>query len=391
MGTVSFIKPRHKKNRFIRFAILEYFTSNLEKMTNPCVVMAVLACLLASQASAEDFCNGKDNGYYADPSNCIKYYHCFNGVTEEHLICPEENGVQEMYDPEHTWCNYPNKVECGDRPVCDKNDENCDEGTTSKPDPTGTPDFVCPEHSGYFADPKNCIKYYHYYNDVVEEHITCPLDNAGIQEHFAPDRVQCDYPDRVDCGDRPICDENDENCIEPASTVSTITPPTGNPDFDCPSPSGYFADPNNCIKYFHCLEGNVEEHITCPNVNGKQECFDEVNIWCDWPERVNCGNRPICDENDENCNEATTAPTVPTVPTDPTAPTTTPKQDACTKYGTCQLNPDALGPYHSEGPCERCFCQCTAAGRYEEVCCEPGLYFNEKINQCDWPFNIPEC
>ena len=88
---------------------------------------------------------------------------------------------------------------------------------------------------------------------------------AGIQEHYAPDRVQCDYPDRVDCEDRPICDENDENCIEPASTVSTITPPTGNPDFDCPSPSGYFADPNNCIKYYHCFEGNVEEHITCPN------------------------------------------------------------------------------------------------------------------------------
>ena len=39
--------------------------------------------------------------------------------------------------------------------------------------------------------------------------------------------------------------------------------------------------------------------------NGKQECFDEVNIWCDWPERVNCGNRPICDENDENCNTVT--------------------------------------------------------------------------------------
>ena len=36
--------------------------------------------------------------------------------------------------------------------------------------------------------------------------------------------------------------------------------------------------------------------------NGKQECFDPVNTWCDWPERVNCGNRPICDENDENCN-----------------------------------------------------------------------------------------
>ena len=56
---------------------------------SPCVVLAIFASLLASQASAEDFCNGKKNGYYADPNNCIKYYHCFNGVTEEHLICPE--------------------------------------------------------------------------------------------------------------------------------------------------------------------------------------------------------------------------------------------------------------------------------------------------------------
>ena len=86
---MSFIKPRHNKNRFIRVTILEYITSNLEKRMNPGVVLAVLASLLALQASADDFCNGKDNGYYADPNNCIKYYHCFNGVTEEHITCPE--------------------------------------------------------------------------------------------------------------------------------------------------------------------------------------------------------------------------------------------------------------------------------------------------------------
>ena len=56
---------------------------------NPCAVLAILVSLLALQASAEDICNGKDNGYYADPNNCIKYYHCFNGVTEEHITCPE--------------------------------------------------------------------------------------------------------------------------------------------------------------------------------------------------------------------------------------------------------------------------------------------------------------
>ena len=34
-----------------------------------------------------------------------------------------EDGVQELYDPTHNWCNYPNKVDCGDRPICDENDD----------------------------------------------------------------------------------------------------------------------------------------------------------------------------------------------------------------------------------------------------------------------------
>ena len=84
--------------------------------------------------------------------------------------------MQELYDPEHNWCNFPTKVDCGDRPICDRNDENCDEpavSTTPKDD-----DFECPEEAGYFGDPKNCIKYYHCYNGIVEEHITCPKDEG---------------------------------------------------------------------------------------------------------------------------------------------------------------------------------------------------------------------
>merc|ERR1712179_180565 len=248
----------------------------------------------ATQSLADDFCAGHTNGYYADPANCIKYYHCFDGRVQEHLTCPKEQGVQECYDPEHVWCNFPDKVNCGDRPICDEKDENCNEATTKKPD-----DFECPAESGYFADPKNCIKYYHCFNGIPEEHKICPHDEAG-----------------------------------------------------------------------------------------KQELYDPAHEWCDHPERVDCGNRPICDENDENCVEGTT---VPTIPTDPTAPTTTTKADRCAAYGPCQMSPDSLGPYKAEGPCDQCFCQCVAAGVYDEVCCEPGLVFNERINQCDWPFNIPDC
>ena len=89
-----------------------------------------------------------------------------------------EDGIQELYDPTHTWCNYPNKVDCGDRPICDENDENCNAAPTTDPTaPTKAP-FECPESSGYFADPNNCMKYYHCFNGVVEEHLNCPLDEG---------------------------------------------------------------------------------------------------------------------------------------------------------------------------------------------------------------------
>ena len=75
----------------------------------------------------------------------------------------------------------------------------------------------------------------------------------------------CDHPERVDCGERPICDKNDQNCIYPSTVAPKTTTPI--PPFECPTPNGYFPDPKNCIKYFHCFENVVEEHITCPKGN----------------------------------------------------------------------------------------------------------------------------
>ena len=31
---------------------------------------------------------------------------------------------------------------------------------------------------------------------------------------YNPDLVQCDFPDRGNCGDRQVCDECDKNCHE---------------------------------------------------------------------------------------------------------------------------------------------------------------------------------
>ena len=150
------------------------------------------------------------------------------------------------------------------------------------------------------------MKYYHCFNGVVEEHINCGLDagkshlvtsidyyiltietylhvllwnicffelSAGKQELYDIGHNWCDHPERVDCGDRPICDEKDENCNEPSTPSTKSTPPM--PDFECPQPNGYFADPTNCIKYYHCYENVVEERITCP----KGIIISKIKVW----------------------------------------------------------------------------------------------------------------
>ena len=55
--------------------------------------------------------------------------------------------------------------------------------------------------------------------------------------------MQCDYPDRVDCGDRPVCDDNDENCEEWHLTTTTkkVTPCDG---IDCDHGDDFYPEGN---------------------------------------------------------------------------------------------------------------------------------------------------
>ena len=66
----------------------------------------------------------------------------------------------------------------------------------------------------------------------------------GDQELWNPDKTYCDYPDRVNCGDRPICKPDDSDC-------NIYTTPT----------------PNRCELITCGADGYVKEHImdTCLN------------------------------------------------------------------------------------------------------------------------------
>merc|ERR1711988_2101924 len=102
----------------------------------------------------------------------------------------------------------------------------------------------------------------------------------------------CNYLAQTQCGDRPMCDECDNNC----GTTVTTTPDCGHV-MDCTDlEDGWYPDLFNCAKYWHC-DAERGTHFLCPN----GLVYEASKVQCDYPDRVDCGSRPTCDSCDENC------------------------------------------------------------------------------------------
>jgi len=244
-------------------------------------------------------CQETGAGYFADEYNCRRYWHCNKGDSEgEHITCPnDEHGNPEMYDLTYEGCNYAEYTQCGGRPKCDECNANCEDTPTIPPDCTPEDQKIsCKDvGAGWFVDEYNCRRYWHCLNEDAEaEHLLCPDDDKGNPEMFDTTYNGCNFADYTKCGTRPVCDECNKNCADPGPTDSPID--CGHP-LDCSSKDdGWYADPYSCKKYWHCTAG-VGQHMICE----KNYMFDPGHVWCDTPDRVNCGNRPPCNECDDDC------------------------------------------------------------------------------------------
>merc|ERR1712183_379474 len=251
-----------------------------------------LCSLLAAQCDdtlpGGDVCGTNDYMWVADPDCCWKYYECDAGCVT-HQECEKDF----KFDVDMEWCTYPTDVDCRARP--------CDD-LTHCPGPltttTGAPDCTPEEQwhdcadsgAGYFPDEYNCRAYWHCANANKEpEHIICPDDNQGNPEMFDLEYNGCNFDYLTKCGNRPVGDECNENCDSNAVDCGH--------DLDCSNKQdGYYADPFSCRKYWHCQHG-VGEHVLCKD----NLMYDPGHVWCDFPENVNCGNRPPCNECNEGC------------------------------------------------------------------------------------------
>jgi len=223
----------------------------------------------------------------------------------------------------------------------------CDNNTL--PDGSSCPNDGHIDHT--YADPEHCSRFFDCYNGCLN-HMQCQLDYLYDTVHG-----WCDEPGRVTCGDRDPDGRPCKDCVGPG------------PDFDCEAAGGdgFYEYAKNCIKYIQCYGGVPQIHTCNPGLYYRQS-----NIQCDYPGRVDCGDRPVCDNNDENCHDWHLT-------------TTTKKPSPCDG-----IECDHGNDYYPEGICKPCFCQCHD-GVQDEICCQPGLVFNPATNTCDWPYNTDGC
>ncbi|XP_073982285.1 chitin binding Peritrophin-A domain-containing protein Gasp isoform X1 [Rhodnius prolixus] len=178
-------------------------------------------------AQKDDFKCPDDYGFYPHHISCDKYWKCDNGVADLKTC---GNGLAfDDTDPKYLKenCDYLHNVDCGDRNQLEP--------------PVGTPH--CPRLYGIFADDGKCDTFWNCWNGEASRYQCSP----GLA--YDRDARVCMWADQV-----PEC-KNEEVAG----------------GFNCPAPgevpaAGSFsrhAHPDDCRKYFICLDGTPREY-GCP-------------------------------------------------------------------------------------------------------------------------------
>ncbi|KAG8196654.1 hypothetical protein JTE90_006564 [Oedothorax gibbosus] len=119
--------------------------------------------------------------------------------------------------------------------------------------------FRCPYAWGKYPDVKNCTSYYVCLNGKVKHKHCAPF------EHF---------------------DKVSRKCIAKIEGVCADETDIGDPHYKCPRSWGSFSFPDNCSKYYECLEKRPSLR-TCPN----DTLFHERKETCLPHKHVHCGSR----------------------------------------------------------------------------------------------------
>ncbi|KAB7494748.1 hypothetical protein Anas_08337, partial [Armadillidium nasatum] len=228
------------------------FRSTCEVMLSYTVL---LLCVAGSALAQAPFQCPPDDGFYADPRQCDKYYDCYRGETKEKL-CPDGLVFDSTLSPRVEQCNYPFIVPCPENSIL------------QQAQPSGV---ECPRQNGFFEheDPANCDTYYECTNGLaVKRHChtglvfdeftgTCQWEHTGI---------------RTGCGVRIQVLEDGFQC------PNTTQISSNGQAFDHPR----YLHPEDCRYFYVCHEGKYPALVGCP----QGTVFNDITLNCDAAETV---------------------------------------------------------------------------------------------------------
>nr|CAD7261037.1 unnamed protein product [Timema shepardi] len=304
--------------------------------------VVALSVALIHVATATDVVCGSSQ-YMANPDDCSSFYECVGGVP---VLIPCPIGLH--YSKITHICDYPALAQC-DPDYVAPTAEPTKEAPTVAPTEE-VPDYYCPptNDAGVVLYPSPC-------NLGQLEKLLCP---EGL-EYSASERA-CEYPEIANC------DLNNLPSVDPNPVPTVSTPLT--PNFDCSASSEdnpiLYPSPHSCSDFYKCSEGlPILEHCP-PGLD-----YNAKTSQCDYPQLAGC---------DSSVSQVTVVPTKSpgTVPT-----TDSPEGVYCPPdvQGLLVRNPLDCNSYYD----------CNYGLPQLEMCNE-GLFFNQQLQECDWPVNVPE-
>nr|AAR06265.1 peritrophic membrane chitin binding protein 1 [Trichoplusia ni] len=255
-------------------------------------------------SEAQQICEanyGSDNILIAH-ENCDKFYKCAHGKPEA-ITCP----ANLLYDPVLEVCNWAHEVDCGDRPISDGTDQDCDGTTpgdvedspaTCNCDPSEAPSICAADGSnGALVAHENCNQFY-ICSGGAPLPLVCP---PGLL--YNPYTTQCDWPQNVECGDRvipelddsPVTDNNNDGNDDNNDGTCNCNPGEAPSICAAPGSEGVLIAHENCNQYYICNFGRPIGFL-CPG----QLLYNPYLRVCDYPLNVDCGDR-VVPEPENNC------------------------------------------------------------------------------------------
>ncbi|CAH0588141.1 unnamed protein product [Chrysodeixis includens] len=341
--------------------------------------------------------------------HCNKYYICLGGNPIA-LSCPGNL----LFNPSNDQCDWPENVDCGNRVIPDPDDDNS--GNDNGGSDNGGSDNGGSDNGGSgIGGPCNCnpgeaskICSAENSNGTLIAHENC--DQFYLCAHglpvplFCPENLLynpykeiCDWAVNVKCGDRniPNSDDSDDDIDnsflqgddqEHNQDVADCEDDKVNNEETCncrpeDAPSicsvggsdGVYIAHEHCNRFYQCSNGKPVA-LRCP----LGLLYNPVNVTCDWPHNVECGDRVISDDDDDVIESE--------------------EVDEDDNDGTCNCNPgeapaicagaDSSGVLIAHENCNQ-FYQC-ANGVPVALTCSGVLLYNPYRRYCDWPNNV-EC